>query len=65
MPKIEHVDLSCRVYETLKGMILCGELVPGQKIVQMKLAEQRLKSHLRKSRDVIAESLIADHRSAG
>ncbi|MCH8216943.1 MAG: GntR family transcriptional regulator [Planctomycetes bacterium] len=40
MPKIEHMDLSCRVYETLKAMILSGKLVPGQKIVQMKLAEE-------------------------
>ncbi len=40
MAKIEHVDLSLRVYDSLKGMILSGKLVPGQKIVQMKLAEE-------------------------
>jgi len=40
MAKIEHVDLSLRVYDALKGMILSGELVPGQKITQMKLAEE-------------------------
>jgi DNA-binding GntR family transcriptional regulator len=40
MAKIEHVDLSLRVYDALKGMILSGELAPGQKITQMKLAEE-------------------------
>ncbi|MCP4456187.1 MAG: GntR family transcriptional regulator [Planctomycetes bacterium] len=40
MAKIEHVDLSLRVYDALKGMILSGELEPGQKITQMKLAEE-------------------------
>jgi len=40
MAKIEHIDLSLRVYDSLKGMILSGKLVPGQKIVQMKLAEE-------------------------
>ena len=39
MAKIEHVDLGLRVYDALKGMILSGELEPGQKITQMKLAE--------------------------
>jgi DNA-binding GntR family transcriptional regulator len=40
MAKIEHIDLSLRVYDSLKGMILSGKLIPGQKIVQMKLAEE-------------------------
>jgi DNA-binding GntR family transcriptional regulator len=40
MAKIEHIDLSLRVYDSLKSMILSGKLVPGQKIVQMKLAEE-------------------------
>ena len=40
MAKIEHIDLSLRVYDSLKAMILSGKLVPGQKIVQMKLAEE-------------------------
>lgn len=39
MAKIEHIDLSSRVYEQLKAMILSGELVPGQKIGQEKLAQ--------------------------
>lgn len=39
MAKIEHVDLGLRVYHALKAMILSGELEPGQKITQMKLAE--------------------------
>ncbi|MFC1764134.1 GntR family transcriptional regulator [Planctomycetota bacterium] len=38
MTKIEHVDLSSRVYERLKEMILTGEIGPGEKIVQEKLA---------------------------
>jgi DNA-binding GntR family transcriptional regulator len=40
MAKIEHVDLSLRVYDALKGMILSGQLAPGQKITQMKLADE-------------------------
>jgi len=40
MAKIEHVDLSLRVYDAIKAMILSGELAPGQKITQMKLAEE-------------------------
>jgi DNA-binding GntR family transcriptional regulator len=40
MAKIEHVDLGLRVYDALKGMILSGELAPGQRITQMKLAEE-------------------------
>ncbi len=39
MNKIEHVDLSRRVYGRLKEMILSGELNPGEKIVQEKLAQ--------------------------
>lgn len=39
MNKIEHVDLSRRVYGRLKEMILTGELNPGEKIVQEKLAQ--------------------------
>lgn len=39
MTKIEHVDLSRRVYGRLKEMILTGELNPGEKIVQEKLAQ--------------------------
>jgi DNA-binding GntR family transcriptional regulator len=37
--KIEHVDLGRRVYGRLKEMILTGELSPGEKIVQEKLAQ--------------------------
>ncbi len=40
MAKIEHVDLSLRVYDALKSMILSGKLAPGQKITQMKLADE-------------------------
>jgi DNA-binding GntR family transcriptional regulator len=38
MGKIEHIDLSERVYDQIKKRILSGSLVPGQKIVQEKLA---------------------------
>jgi DNA-binding GntR family transcriptional regulator len=40
MAKIEHVDLSSRVYDQLKEMILTGELGPGEKIIQEKLAQE-------------------------
>jgi DNA-binding GntR family transcriptional regulator len=40
MPKIEHLDLSARVYDRLKEMILSGELLPGQKILQEKWAKE-------------------------
>ena len=40
MTPIEHIDLTKRVYEELKKMILEGELKPGQKILQEKIAEQ-------------------------
>ncbi len=40
MKKIEHIDLSVKVFETLKLMILDGQLKPGQKLVQEKIAEQ-------------------------
>ncbi|MBN1559341.1 GntR family transcriptional regulator [candidate division KSB1 bacterium] len=40
MTPIEHIDLTKRVYEELKKMILEGELNPGQKILQEKIAEQ-------------------------
>ncbi len=39
MKKIEHIDLSARVYDQIKKMILTGALVPGQKILQEKLAQ--------------------------
>ena len=35
-----YLDLSTKVYKTLKGMILSGELQPGQKLKQEQLAEQ-------------------------
>jgi DNA-binding GntR family transcriptional regulator len=38
MVKIEHIDLSGRVYDKIKALILSGNLAPGQKIVQEKLA---------------------------
>jgi DNA-binding GntR family transcriptional regulator len=40
MFKIEHVDLTSRVYERIKGMILSGDLSPGKKIVQERLAKR-------------------------
>ncbi|NQV35571.1 MAG: GntR family transcriptional regulator [Phycisphaeraceae bacterium] len=40
MAKIEHVDLGLRVYDALKDMILSGKLAPGQRITQIKLAEE-------------------------
>jgi len=40
MSKIEHVDLTARVYEQVKEMILSGDLSPGKKIVQERLAER-------------------------
>lgn len=40
MEKIEHIDLSERVYDEIKMQILSGSLVPGQKIVQEKLAQE-------------------------
>ncbi|MBN1996801.1 GntR family transcriptional regulator [candidate division KSB1 bacterium] len=40
MAFIEHVDLTKRVYEELKKMILEGELKPGEKILQEKIAKQ-------------------------
>ena len=40
MAKIKHVDLSVRVYDTIKKMIISGSLAPGQKILQEKLARE-------------------------
>ncbi|MBP6385987.1 MAG: GntR family transcriptional regulator [Pseudarcicella sp.] len=40
MKKIEHIDLSVKVFESLKQMILEGQYKPGQKLVQEKIAEQ-------------------------
>jgi len=37
---IEHSELSQPVYKKLKDMILVHELIPGQKIVQEKIAKQ-------------------------
>src|SRR5882724_9088302 len=37
---IEHSELSQPVYKKLKDMILMHELIPGQKIVQEKIAKQ-------------------------
>src|SRR5882757_227518 len=37
---IEHSELSQPVYKKLKDMILTHELIPGQKIVQEKIAKQ-------------------------
>ncbi len=37
---IEHLELSQPVYKKLKDMILTHELIPGQKIVQEKIAKQ-------------------------
>ena len=37
---IEHSELSQPVYKKLKDMILSHELIPGQKIVQEKIAKQ-------------------------
>jgi DNA-binding GntR family transcriptional regulator len=40
MEQIQHVDLPARVYKKVKAMILNNELLPGQKILQEKLADQ-------------------------
>ena len=40
MAVLEHIELTDRVYNALKKMILNGELEPGQKIVQEKLSEE-------------------------
>ena len=40
MATLEHIELTDRVYDELKQMILHGELEPGQKIVQEKLSEE-------------------------
>ena len=40
MAKIEHIDLSERVYGQIKTRILSGALEPGQKILQEKLAAE-------------------------
>ena len=40
MGQLEHIELTVRVYDRLKQMILSGELEPGQKIVQEKLSER-------------------------
>ncbi len=40
MYRIEYQDLTGKVYEAVRDMILSGELVPGQKLIQDELAER-------------------------
>ncbi len=40
MYRVEFEDLGTKVYKTLKGMIISGELKPGEKLVQEELAER-------------------------
>jgi DNA-binding GntR family transcriptional regulator len=40
MAPLEHIELSDRVYAQIRDMILAGELMPGEKIYQEKLADQ-------------------------
>lgn len=40
MYKVKHLDLSEKVYHTLKNMILNGELKSGEKLNQQKLAQE-------------------------
>ncbi len=40
MYKVKHLDLSEKVYHTLKNMILNDELKSGEKLNQQKLAQE-------------------------
>jgi DNA-binding GntR family transcriptional regulator len=60
---LEYYDLSYQAYKRIKSMILTDKLVPGQKIIQEKLAEELGVSRmpLHKAFQMLEHELLVEH----
>ena len=62
-PYLEYSDLSVQAYKKIKSMILTDRLLPGQKIIQEKLAEELGISRmpLHKAFQMLENELLVEH----